>query len=119
MEPHWQPPCETLSLIRFPLVACSRGVLGQDKEPVPVLQAEADESYVSTVISPRRYSTARPAIRTRSPRRMQRRSPPRAESCFATNSALARRAAQYGTRVQFAEPVAGSSGIPWRGAKNR
>src|SRR6266853_1368925 len=43
----------------------------------------------------------------------------RAESCFATSSERPRRAAQYGTSVQFADPVTGSSGIPWRGAKNR
>lgn len=29
--------------VRFSLVACSRGVLGQEKEPVSVRQAEADE----------------------------------------------------------------------------
>src|SRR5713226_1510133 len=40
-----EPPVTRLdgTGVRFPLVACSRGVLGQQKEPVSVRHAEADE----------------------------------------------------------------------------
>ena len=45
--------------------------------------------------------------------------PPRAEICRANGTELPKRPAQYGTRVQWALPVTGSSGIPALGAKNR
>src|SRR5712692_8456379 len=42
---HREPPVTRLdgTGVRFPLVACSRGVLGQEKEPISVRHAEADE----------------------------------------------------------------------------
>jgi hypothetical protein len=68
---------------------------------------------------PRRYSTARPEICTQSPWFSQKSSPLRRESCGARSVFLPRLSLQYGTNVQWDEPVTGSSGIPAPGAKNR
>ena len=65
-----------------------------------------------TSIVPSRYFTQWPAIDTRSPRSSHHSSPPRAETWRAKSLAFPRRFAQYGTSVQWAEPVTGSSGMP-------
>src|SRR5579862_1422327 len=72
-----------------------------------------------TSISPSRNFTAFPAMVTRSPRSSHHSCPPRFEICRANNFVLPRRFDQYGTRVQCADPVAGSSGTPLAGAKKR
>ena len=95
----------------------SQGGAYQQAQTVAILDPSAKKLGIT--INQDSIPDAWPAIKTRSPRSAQRRSPPRAESCFATSSERPRRAAQYGTSVQFADPVTGSSGIPWRGAKNR
>src|SRR5205085_921489 len=63
--------------------------------------------------------TAWPAIFTRSPATRTRKTPPRADTCRAISSSLPRRPAHKGASVQWAEPVAGSSGMPSLGPKTR
>ena len=63
------------------------------------------------------YCTAVPIIFTRSPSRTHFKSPTRAEICFAVKLFLPRRSAQKGVNTQCAEPVTGSSSIPYLGAK--
>ena len=63
-------------------------------------------------IVPVRKRMARPAIPTRSPRSAHRRLPPRRDSWRASRRVLPSVSAQYGIKVQCAEPVTGSSSRP-------
>lgn len=67
---------------------------------------------------PSSTTQAVPAMCTRSSPRVIRRSPPRGLHCRATNSVRPRRLPQYGARTVWADPVTGSSGIPFHGAKS-
>ena len=75
-----------------------------------------DQVCISMV--PVMYFTALPEIFTLSPAYLQPTSPPRGDTCFADKSFLPSLSAQYGTSCVKAEPVTGSSFIPYLGAKN-
>ena len=62
---------------------------------------------------------ALPEINTRSPTNSQFNSPPRDDSCLTLNRLGPILEAQYGASCVYAEPVTGSSRIPYLGAKKR
>src|SRR3984885_7467420 len=75
------------------------------------------QSKFQTKMVPSKKRTALPLMVTRSPRSSHHSSPPRGETWNACSFFFPSRLDQYGIRLQWDEPVTGSSGTPLAGAK--
>ena len=74
--------------------------------------------YVLISIVPSMYFIAEPEMKTRLFFSSQVNFPPLGEICFALSIVFPNFSDQYGVSCVYAEPVTGSSGIPYFGAKN-